>query len=147
MAYLKERRNEMRNTTVPFILRMRNLVIPLALILLSAASCDESQSDRIKEYQLPDINLSEIEDGGYRGSFRYHKSTYETLVEVKNHRIENIQVLQAEWDKYDEMALPVLQNVIEQQSLQVDVVTGATKSCKLYLLTIHNALSDSKIEL
>ena len=137
----------MRNTTVPFALRMRNLVIPLSLILLSAASCDESQSDRIKALQLPDINLSEIEDGSHRGSFRYHKSTYETLVEVRNHRITDIQVLQAEWDKYDEMALTILQNVIEQQSLQVDVVTGATKSCKLYLLTIYNALSDSKIEL
>ena len=47
---------------------------------------------------------------------------------------------------HDEMALPVLKDVIEQQSLQVDVMTGATKSCKLYLLTIHNALSDSKVE-
>ena len=137
----------MRNTTVPIVLRMINLVILLTWILLSAASCDESQSDRIKEYQLPDINLSEIEDGSYRGSFHYHKSTYETIVMVKDHRITGIQVIQAEWDKYDEMALPVLQKVIEQQSLQVDVVTGATKSCKLYLLTIYNALSDSKIEL
>jgi uncharacterized protein with FMN-binding domain len=117
------------------------------LILLSAASCDESQTDRIKEFQLPDINLSEIEDGSYRGSFRYHKSTYETIVMVRDHRITDIQVIQAEWDKYDEMALAVLQDVIGQQSLQVDVVTGATKSCKLYLLTIHNALSENKIEL
>jgi uncharacterized protein with FMN-binding domain len=45
------------------------------------------------------------------------------------------------------MALPVLQKVIDEQSLQVDVVTGATKSCKLYLLTIHNAVSHKKIDI
>ena len=126
---------------------MRKLIVPLMLLLLSAASCDESESEIIRAIQLPEINMSEIEDGSYRGSFYYHKSLYETEVEVKNHRIENIQVIEAEGDKYDQMALPVLQEVIDQQSLQVDVVTGATKSCKLYLLTIFNAVSDKEIHI
>jgi uncharacterized protein with FMN-binding domain len=59
---------------------------------------------------------------------------------MKDQSIQDIQVLQSEGDRYDQNAMAVTQRVIDQKSLQVDVVTGATKSSKLYCITIYNAL-------
>ena len=116
-------------------------------LLLVVLGCDESESKRIRELQLPDIDLSEIEDGTYTGQFIHHNNVYESQVIMKGHRIDDIQVLQWEGDKYDQKALEIMQRVIEKQSLQVDVVTEATKSSKLYLITIYNALSGQEIEI
>ena len=114
-------------------------------LLLVVLGCEESESKRIREFQLPEIDLSEIEDGTYTGQFIHHDNVYETDVIMKDHRIDDIQVLQWEGDKYDQRALVIMQRVIEKQSLQVDVVTGATKSSKIYLITIYNALSGEEI--
>ena len=126
---------------------MRRVGIVFLLLLLLILGCEESESQKIRKVQLPDIDLSEIEDGIYRGQFTHHDNVYETEVVVKDHRIDNIRVLQWEGDKYDEEALDVIQRVIEKQSLRVDVVTGATKSSKLYLITIYTALSSEEIEI
>jgi uncharacterized protein with FMN-binding domain len=68
-------------------------------------------------------------------------------VVVRGNTIVDIQVLKSEGDKYDQKAMPVLNRVIKTQSLDVDTVTGATKSSKIYLITIHNALAEEKIEI
>jgi uncharacterized protein with FMN-binding domain len=126
---------------------MRRVGIVFLLLLLLILGCEESESQKIRKVQLPDIDLSKIEDGIYIGQFTHHDNVYETEVVVKDHRIDNIRVLQWEGDKYDEEALDVIQRVIEKQSLRVDVVTGATKSSKLYLITIYNVLSGEEIEI
>ena len=126
---------------------MRRVGIVFLLLLLLILGCEESESQKIRKVQLPDIDLSKIEDSIYIGQFTHHDNVYETEVVVKDHRIDNIRVLQWEGDKYDEEALDVIQRVIEKQSLRVDVVTGATKSSKLYLITIYNVLSGEEIEI
>ena len=124
---------------------MRKAIIYFCLILPFVLGCEESESQKISELQFPGINLSEIEDGTYRGRFMHHNNLYETEVSIRDHRIEDIQVLHSEGDEYDQKAFAVLEMVIDQQSLQVDSVTGATKSSKLYLLTIYNALTGKEI--
>ena len=126
---------------------MRKTIIYFCLILLFVLGCEESESQKIRKLQFSSINLSEIEDGTYRGRFMHHNNLYETEVSIRDHRIEDIQVLHSEGDEYDQKAIAVLQRVIDQQSLQVDAVTGATKSSKLYLITIYNALTGKEIEL
>jgi uncharacterized protein with FMN-binding domain len=127
--------------------KMRRAIIPLLCVFALYVGCEESESQKIRELQLPDIDLSRVEDGAYRGSFIHHDNVYETEVEIEDHRIQAIQVLQSEGDKYDRNALPVIQRVIEKQSLQVDSVTGATKSSKLYLITIYSALSGAEYQI
>ena len=54
-------------------------------------------------------------------------------------------MLSSEGDRYDVEALPVLDRVIDEQRLNVDAVSGATRSSKLYLIAIHNALSGEEL--
>ncbi len=126
---------------------MRKTIIIFLFMLALTVGCEESESQKIRKLQLPDIDLSEIEDGRYIGRFTHHDNLYETEVIMKGHRIRNIHILQSEGDRYDQNALVVIQRVIEQQSLRVDIVTGATKSSKLYLITIYNAISGEEIEI
>ena len=64
----------------------------------------------------------------------HHENVYRVVVSVSEHEITKIKVLSSEGDKYDIEALPVLDWVIEEQTLKVDTVSGATKSSKLYLV-------------
>jgi uncharacterized protein with FMN-binding domain len=127
---------------------MRNMMkIVCLLMMLSAVACEESESQKIRKLQLSDVDLSEMEDGRYVGRFTHHDSVYETEVLIKDHHIEDVRVLQSEGDEYDQKALDIIQRVLEKQSLHVDVVTGATKSSKLYLISIYNALSGEDVEI
>jgi uncharacterized protein with FMN-binding domain len=121
-------------------------VLSIAL-LMGIAGCRESESRIIREIRIPEVDLSTLEDGSYTGRYVHHDNLYETEVLIRDHRMESIRVLRSEGDEYDLKALPVIQQVIETQSLQVDSVTGATKSSKLYLITIYNALSEEEIDI
>jgi uncharacterized protein with FMN-binding domain len=126
---------------------MRRILLLLLLTAIIPAGCKESESRVIRELQIPAVDLSTVEDGRYRGRFTHHKNLYETEVEVSGHRITDITVLHDEGDDYDLAAREVLVRVRAQQSLQVDCVSGATKSSKLYLITMYNALSTEEIDL
>ena len=118
------------------------IVLPLLVVL----SCT-SESRKIREFELPPIDLSKIDDGDYIGQYVHHDNLYKVEVTVLNHDIVKIDVVSSEGDKYDIEALAVLDRVIEEQSLDVDAVTGATKSSKLYLICIYNALTGEEIVL
>ena len=124
---------------------MRRLLPIIMLSVLIMVGCKESESRIIRELQIPNVDLTTLSDGRYRGQFTHHGNLYETEVVVEGQRIQDVLVIHSAGDDYDRSALEVLDRVIEQQSLQVDCVSGATKSCKLYLITIYKALSREEI--
>lgn len=118
----------------------------IILSLLSIAAC-ESTSRKIRDLELPPVDLSTIQDSVYTGQYSHHNTLYKVEVTLENHRITEINVLSSEGDEYDIKALDVLDRVMEEQSLNVDAVTGATTSSKLYLICIYNALTGEEITL
>ncbi len=126
---------------------MSKKIIAILFLLVFIVGCEETVSHKIRNFQLPSIDLSVAGDGRYTGRFKHYDYYYETAVIVQNNMIVDIEVLKSQGDKYDQEALPVLNRVIEAQSLDVDTVTGATKSSKIYLITIYNALSREKVEI
>ena len=116
------------------------------LIVLVCCSSYESESRRIRNLQIPDIDLNRIDDGQYTGAALYHDDVYTLAVDVDSHRITKVQVLSSEGDRYDVEALPVLDRVIDEQRLSVDAVSGATRSSKLYLIAIYNALTGEELD-
>lgn len=85
------------------------------------------------------IDLLRISDGAYRGEFSYSKSTYAVKVTVENHKIKNIEVLQNGTSGYAKKAEGILSKVIDEQSLQVDAVSGSTTTSKSLLKATENA--------
>jgi len=84
--------------------------------------------------QMPD--LSTKEDGIYQGnSFNVWVD-----VTVENHRITKIEISEHYHSPVGKNAEKIIDKIIQKQSLDIDVVTGATMSSQSILKAVENAL-------
>ncbi|AGF56698.1 MULTISPECIES: FMN-binding protein [Clostridium] len=97
----------------------------------------------ISNLKIDTIDLSNIHDGKYTGSFNTEYVGAEVSVVVKDKKITNITLLNHKNER-GKPAEVILQNVVKAQSLQVDTVSGATNSSKVILKAIENALNSAK---
>ncbi|MCD6327500.1 FMN-binding protein [bacterium] len=113
----------------------RTFVLGIILLMLIAAGCSLNK-------QIGPVDLSSVADGVYRGAYKSDGFQWEVKVRVKDHKIFGIEILkEREGDSHDEKARDMIGRVVVEQSLQVDAVSGATKSSKALLKAIENALS------
>jgi uncharacterized protein with FMN-binding domain len=87
------------------------------------------------------INLHEVEDGVYQGNYDFGRWTNIINVTVNSHKITNIEIKDDMVFVKPEMRKELLDRVINEQNTTVDVVSGATVSCKAYLKSIENAFN------
>jgi len=88
------------------------------------------------------VDLEKIEDGVYQGEFTGGRWKNKLEVTVKNHKITDIKLLQAsDMSGIKDIGEKVFKKVEEEQSLQIDTVSGATVHTKAVLKSIENALS------
>jgi uncharacterized protein with FMN-binding domain len=104
------------------------------------SSCAYKEIKRVRSMPINEVDLSNIQDGSYKGDFSYGGFTYEVEVTVKEHRIENIEILKNRDTRHAKKAEGVVEKVLNAQSLEVDAVTGATTTSKALLEAIENAL-------
>lgn len=95
----------------------------------------------VRTMEINAVDLNRLEDGAYEGEYSYGSTLCKVKVEVKGHRIEDIIVLENGETKYAKKAEEVLERVKENQSPQVDIVSGATTTSKALLKAVENALS------
>ncbi len=93
-----------------------------------------------KERQV--LGLEDISDGIYRGSVEGTYGPLKVEVEFKDGRINSIEVLEHnETEAYYVDAYPKIpEKIIEEQSLNVDVQTGATLSAERIVAAVEKAL-------
>jgi len=111
--------------------------LPIFLLLLLInllTGCKEIDSITIK-----DVNLEKIEDGAYKGEYKFFPIKVEVNVKVKNHQITEIKITKHRTGQ-GEKAEIIIEDVIRAQSLEVDAISGATLSSKCILKAIENAL-------
>jgi uncharacterized protein with FMN-binding domain len=112
-------------------------------ILSSLIGRGSTEAKQVRALPIAEINFSNISDGTYRGDYSYGGFTYEVEVIVKNHKIEDIKMLKNRKTYHAQKAEGVIPKVLQAQSLNVDAVTGATKTSKAILKAIENALTQS----
>ena len=88
------------------------------------------------EIRSPDLTL--IQDGVYFGSFDAILISADVEVTVIDHKITEI-VLDHKNDR-GASAEVIIDDVIMQQSLKIDTISGATNSSKVILKAVENAL-------
>ncbi|MBN2167636.1 MAG: FMN-binding protein [Actinobacteria bacterium] len=84
------------------------------------------------------VNIAEMKDGKYYGKYKVFHAASEVEVSVRDGKIIDIYLLEGTSNK-DKME-SVSEQVIDEQSLDVDTITGATVSQKVALKAIENAL-------
>ena len=90
---------------------------------------------------LTGIDVSNIPDGSYSGSYEYKRWSNSVIVHVSDNRITGIEVDKdvsgaAVTDAFHE----IVNRVIAVQNTTVDAVSGATVTSKAYLKAIEDAL-------
>lgn len=101
---------------------------------------------RVLAVPLGEYDLAGLADGEYTGKERYLGDDFEVKVTLLDHRIDKIEILKADERKYTKMASAVTARVVEKQSLDVDAVSGATVTSKVFRNAISNALSKAPKE-
>ena len=87
-------------------------------------------------------NLSLIADGVYRGNYDMASTPVKATVEVliQNHQIIRINILEHTRSPIGKKAERIIDVITERQSLDVDVISGATVSSKTLIKAVENAL-------
>ena len=88
---------------------------------------------------MPD--LLNVQDGNYIGEYSITPLHVKVEVSVSNHRMTNITILQHD-NGLGSTAESIVNDVMEEQSLEIDAVSGATVSSKCILKAVENAIEN-----
>jgi uncharacterized protein with FMN-binding domain len=108
-----------------------------------ADSETENEAEEVEFVNLPELDL---ENGEYRGSAEGHRAAIEVSVLVEDNKINEIRIVSQEESPGigDEAMSELSQSLLAEQSLEVDLVSGATNSSEGFLKAVNNALTGQR---
>lgn len=123
------------------------MVILLAVTLAAALLAGGLYLKSIRDYKaevaaltFTEIDLSHVADGTYTGSCETGVVNAQVLVTVRNHTITDIQLLRHDNGR-GTPAEAILGRMLQNQTTDVDTVSGATNSSRVLRKAVENALS------
>lgn len=124
-----------------YVILLIILVLIIGVFITGAMikSSIESNLEQLTSLTISDIDLSTLEDGTYKGSYKVFPIDVEVRVTMENHRIAGIDLVK-HTNGQGASAEIIPGKVVDAQSLEVDAVSGATYSSKVILKAIENAL-------
>lgn len=102
----------------------------------------QSNLERLQDLEIANVDLSKVVDGTYTGSFKVFPIIAEVKVTVKNHQITGVELLKHQSGQ-GAPADKILDQIVEAQTLKVDVISGATYSSKIILKAVENSLNNA----
>ena len=128
--------------------QIKRLVIVLGLILIlliggrAALSGIQNNLNTLSRMNPAMPDLSQVKDGVYLGDYSTFPVSAQVEVTVADHVITDIRLLK-HTNGQGESAETILPVVLQAQSIQVDIITGATYSSKVILKAIELSLLSS----
>jgi len=97
--------------------------------------------NELASLQFPETNLGNLANGTYKGEAETTLVKVEVAVQVKDHKITRIDLL-----KHDNgrgaMAEAIIDEMINQNTYKVDVISGATASSQVIKSAVSKALAN-----
>lgn len=131
--------------------RLFKVLIPvvltvIAVVVIGLSIFNKGMAD-IKKLSVENIDVSLLKDGSYFGEYENGRWQYHVEVTVRDGEIKEIHVLNTktgpfEMKMYDDVNTELIQRIVQNQSLQVDTVTGATVNGKALLKAVESALKE-----
>ena len=121
---------------------MKVLLSLILVLIIGSVFLFYYLSENLKELMnkpVSTIDLEELEDGHYEGEYSSFPVNARVNVTVTDHEITEIDIIEhghgrgAEGEK-------ITDSIIEQQSLTVDAISGATYSSKVIIQAVEDAL-------
>lgn len=112
----------------------------ILLIVFSGAVFMSSYLNNIRHINIFTPELSSLADGDYKGEYTLTPVEVEVMVSIKSNQISDIEILK-HFNGLGKQAEAIIPLIIDKQSLNVEIVSGATVSSKCILKAIENALA------
>lgn len=116
------------------------ILVLICLLVLAWYLINTNIVKKANNITFSNLELSYIDDGIYVGEYTLLPVKVILQVEIKNHQIHEINILEHQ-NGFGKKAEVITRDIIEKQSLDVDLVSGATVSNKVILKAIDNALN------
>lgn len=113
-----------------------------AVLLMSGCGSIREMKEFSQTAVFTDPQLQDLDDGLYTGEFEKGLVAAEVEVHVRDHAIESIEILRHDNGR-GRKAERIVDDIVARQSLQVDIISGATYSSKVILKAVENALTPS----
>lgn len=96
----------------------------------------------VKSLTYSDIAIEDLESGTYIGEYNVDFIYAKVAVTVENKAITQIKILEHKHER-GTPAEKIIDDMIQQQSIDADAVSGATNSSKVIKKAVENALTKS----
>ena len=110
--------------------------------IIGAKAYIEANLERLTDQTISNVDLSKAKDGVYFGSCNAFPVAAEVEVIIDSHRIKEIKLKKHTNGQGSEAEI-IPGKVVEAQTLEVDIVAGATYSSKVILKAIEDALNQA----
>lgn len=123
--------------------RMMTVVL-LAVVILHVITyyVDFAQyKNKIKETEIADVNITTVPNGVYIGEYDVGYIYAKVQVTVVDGKISEIEILEHRNER-GSRAENIIEDILAEQRIDVDAVTGATNSSLVIEKACENALSD-----
>jgi uncharacterized protein with FMN-binding domain len=116
------------------------LIVAIAGIVILIFSIGKTLST-YKSFDYSRLDLASVEDGTYTGSEDGGMVSATVEVTVKNHIITDVTILSHKNGK-GKPAEVIVNDIVANNSLEVDSISGATFSSNVIKKAVYNALTD-----
>jgi len=96
--------------------------------------------EKVSDIEFSELELSELEDGEYYGSYSLGIVSAKVCVSVSDGKIDDIEIVEHITGR-GKKAEDIVEAVIDEQSVMIDIISGATYSSKTILKAIENAVN------
>lgn len=117
------------------------LFIFLAVLILGAVYLKKvaDYKQAIRETTFDEINVANVSDGSYIGEYDVNFISAKVEVTVEDGKIVSINILEHRHER-GKAAETVIEEIIEEQKIDVDAISGATNSSVVIKKAVENAL-------
>lgn len=115
------------------------IIVVVLLGIWGAMAYLQTNLERLSDVTIEKVDLSKINDGIYEGSYKSFPVAAVVNVTISNHTITEIELVKHS-NGQGKAAEIIPGKVVKAQSMEVDIVSGATYSSKVILKAIEDAL-------
>ncbi|MGN0352464.1 MAG: FMN-binding protein [Roseburia sp.] len=115
------------------------LLIMIAFHVIVYVIDFKQYKNKISDIEIDEVEISEISDGAYIGEYDAGYIYAKVQVTVEDGEIKKVEILEHRNER-GQKAESIVENIVEEQSLNVDAVSGATNSSLVIKKACENAL-------
>ena len=95
--------------------------------------------NEVKDLQIFSVDLNDVEDGTYTGTYENGRWSNTVEVTIENHEIISIVHVSSGNSSQQELFDEIIQVILDNQKVDIDTVSGATASTNSFLKAVENA--------